>query len=40
MALRMSKLGAKGVVVSGRVRDFEELNDTSLPVTPTTYRLA
>ena len=40
MALRMSKLGAKGVIVSGRVRDIEELNDTGLPVNLTTRKLA
>ena len=32
MALRMSKLGVKGVVASGRVRDVEELNEVDLPV--------
>ena len=32
MALRMSKLRAKAAVVSGRVRDVEELNDVGMPV--------
>lgn len=32
MALRMKVLGVKGVVVSGRVRDLEELKETELPV--------
>lgn len=33
MALRMHKLGAKGVIVSGRVRDMEELQSLEgLPV--------
>ncbi|MCJ1313385.1 hypothetical protein MMC25_007063 [Agyrium rufum] len=32
MALRMKKLGAKGVVVSGRVRDMEELEETGLTI--------
>ena len=32
MALRMRVLGAKGVVVNGRVRDVVELGETGLPV--------
>ena len=32
MALRMMVLNAKGVVVSGRVRDVVELGETGLPV--------
>jgi regulator of RNase E activity RraA len=32
MALRMKALNAKGVVVSGRVRDVNELEETGLPV--------
>jgi regulator of RNase E activity RraA len=32
MALRMKVLNAKGVVVSGRVRDVVELGETGLPV--------
>ena len=32
IASRMSKLGAKGLVVSGRVRDVEELQSLDLPV--------
>ncbi|KHJ31380.1 hypothetical protein EV44_g1232 [Erysiphe necator] len=32
LALRLKKLGAKGVVVSGRVRDILELNSTCLPI--------
>jgi regulator of RNase E activity RraA len=32
MALRMKVLGAKGVVVNGRVRDVVELGETGLPV--------
>ena len=32
MALRMKVLGAKGVVVGGRVRDVVELGETGLPV--------
>lgn len=32
MALRMKVLNAKGVVVSGRVRDVAELESTGLPV--------
>ena len=32
MALRMSKLGAKAVVVSGRVRDIDELQAVGMPI--------
>ena len=32
LALRMSKLGAKAVVVSGRVRDMDELQAIGMPV--------
>ena len=32
MALRMKVIGARGVVVRGRVRDVEELGSTKLPV--------
>jgi regulator of RNase E activity RraA len=32
MALRMKVLNARGVVVSGRVRDIAELGETELPV--------
>jgi regulator of RNase E activity RraA len=32
MALRMRVLNAKGIVVSGRVRDIVELGETGLPV--------
>ena len=32
MALRMSKLGAKAVVVSGRVRDMDELHEIGMPI--------
>lgn len=32
LALRIKILGAKGVVVSGRVRDIHELSSTGLPV--------
>ena len=32
LALRMSKLGAKAVVVSGRVRDMDELQATGMPI--------
>jgi regulator of RNase E activity RraA len=32
MALRMSVVGARGVVAWGRVRDVEELRETGLPV--------
>lgn len=32
MALRMSVLQAKGIVVAGRVRDVEELRATGLPI--------
>ncbi len=35
MALRMKVLNARGVVVSGRVRDVEELSATGLPVSST-----
>lgn len=38
MALRMSVLGAKGVVAYGRVRDIEELRETGLPVSLSLYR--
>lgn len=34
MALRMKVLNAQGVVVSGRVRDVDELAATGLPVCP------
>ena len=32
MALRMSVIGAEGVIAWGRVRDVEELKETGLPV--------
>ncbi|KAI5298387.1 hypothetical protein KEM55_003450, partial [Ascosphaera atra] len=32
MALRMGVLGARGVVVGGRVRDVEELGESGLPI--------
>jgi len=35
MALRMKVIGAKGVVVHGRVRDLDELRETELPVSLT-----
>lgn len=40
MALRMKVLNAKGVVVSGRVRDVEELKSTGLPVSPSASVVA
>lgn len=39
MASRMNVLGAKAVLVNGRVRDIAELRDTGLPVrTMTTFK--
>jgi len=39
MALRMKVLGAKGVVVNGRVRDLAELRETGLTVSVLTFAL-
>jgi regulator of RNase E activity RraA len=39
MALRMKVLNAKGIVVSGRVRDIAELGETGLPVRISTFEL-
>lgn len=32
MALRLSKIGAKGAIVDGRIRDLAELRATGLPI--------
>lgn len=32
MALRMAKLGARGIVVDGRVRDLDTLRATGIPI--------
>lgn len=32
MALRLSKIGAKGAIIDGRIRDLAELRSTGLPV--------
>lgn len=37
MALRMSVVGAEGVIAWGRVRDVEELRETGLPVSPRSF---
>ena len=37
MALRAQVLGAKGIIVSGRVRDVEELESTGLPVSTHSF---
>lgn len=39
MALRMQVLDAKGIVVHGRVRDIDELNETGLPVSASQLNL-
>jgi regulator of RNase E activity RraA len=39
MALRMKVLGARGVVVNGRVRDLVELRETGLPVRILSFAL-